>query len=183
MKKSLVFQRKLDAFVGKQGKNPQCMLAMQNECDWMGQGDRASDSSPVTPHCWAWARPLHSMERGQSLFPRDQSAAFQHKYFCPGGGWNGNALRCLTSAILVISSLLQTNNFSFFEGLCTQRQDMDILVLLSSTTAHMPDLCTSAVRAKLNWFCLSDPSSMSLGQDWMHWVFWPCFLWLSWGFI
>lgn len=64
MRKSLVvFQRKLDAFVGKQGRNPQCMLAMQNERGCRGQRDRGSDSSPVTPHCWAWARPLHPGER------------------------------------------------------------------------------------------------------------------------
>lgn len=55
--------------------------------------------------------------------------------------------------------------FPFFQGLCTQRQDMDILVLLSPMTAHMPNSYTPAVHAKLNWFSLGDLYSMSEGQD------------------
>ncbi|KAI1240951.1 hypothetical protein IHE44_0009403 [Lamprotornis superbus] len=72
------------------------------------------------------------------------------------------------------------NNFPFFGGCAPKRQDRDILVLLSPTTAHVPDLYTPADRAKLNWFCLGDPSSILEMQKtlWLYPVHFAAIIWM-----
>ncbi|KAF2974344.1 hypothetical protein EK904_009904 [Melospiza melodia maxima] len=80
------------------------------------------------------------------------------------------------SLSLVSAAHKKSWKHSWKHGLCSQRQGMDIVVLLSPTAAHMPDSHTPAVHAKLPWFCLGDPSSISgfvtplLTGNHVHWM-------------
>lgn len=61
-----------------------CWPCKMNVTEWGRETEPVT--SALSHHTAGHEQDLHSMERGKSLFLTIQSAVFQHRYFCPGGG-------------------------------------------------------------------------------------------------